>query len=96
MLGTEEDLHTLCEQAHQLGMRVILDGVFNHTGSQSVYFNVDGFYPSLARPRARNLLILAGTPFIPGPTITIPGGDPHPAGSPGGLSRLCGLHRLNP
>ena len=25
---------------------MILDGVFNHTGSQSRYFNADGFYPS--------------------------------------------------
>ncbi len=29
MLGTEEDFCTLCRQAHALGMRVLLDGVFN-------------------------------------------------------------------
>ena len=28
-------------------MRVLLDGVFNHTGSQSRYFNADGFYSTL-------------------------------------------------
>ena len=53
MLGTEEDLKDLCEQAHSLGMRVILDGVFNHTGSQSIYFNADGFYPSLGAAQSR-------------------------------------------
>lgn len=47
MLGTEEDFRALCAQAKAKGIRVLLDGVFNHTGSQSLYFNVDGFYPSL-------------------------------------------------
>ena len=45
MLGTEEDFTQLCEMAHQRGMRVMLDGVFNHTGYVSRYFNGDGFYP---------------------------------------------------
>ena len=39
MLGTEEDFAALCEAAHELGIRVILDGVFSHTGSASVYFD---------------------------------------------------------
>ena len=45
LLGTMEDFTTLCEQAHERGMRVMLDGVFNHTGYVSRYFNADGFYP---------------------------------------------------
>lgn len=44
MLGTEEDFRELCCQAHSRGMRILLDGVFNHTGSVSRYFNADGFY----------------------------------------------------
>ena len=47
MLGTEEDFKTLCAEAKARGMRVILDGVFNHIGSQSLYFNADGFYPTV-------------------------------------------------
>ena len=47
MLGTKEDFTRLCEKAHALGMRVMLDGVFNHTGFVSKYFNGDGSYPSL-------------------------------------------------
>ncbi len=41
MLGTEEDFRELCNEAHRRGMRVILDGVYSHTGSNSVYFDAD-------------------------------------------------------
>jgi 4-alpha-glucanotransferase len=37
--GTNEDFRLLCRRAKALGMRVILDGVFSHTGSDSRYFN---------------------------------------------------------
>ena len=47
MLGTEEDFRRLCEKAHSLGLRIMLDGVFNHTGSNSRYFNANGTYPDL-------------------------------------------------
>ena len=42
MLGTNEDFKELCERARVLGMKVILDGVFSHTGSDSVYFDKKG------------------------------------------------------
>ena len=44
MLGTNEDFSRLCEKAHSMGIRILLDGVFNHTGWVSRYFNGDGFY----------------------------------------------------
>lgn len=44
MLGTEEDFSSLCAQAHALGIRIILDGVFSHTGSNSVYFDAKGVF----------------------------------------------------
>ena len=37
--GTNLDLKKLCDEAHQRNMKVILDGVFNHTGNDSKYFN---------------------------------------------------------
>lgn len=46
MLGSREDFTALCRAAHARGMRVMLDGVFNHTGFVSRYFNGDGFYPA--------------------------------------------------
>ena len=47
LCGTEEEFRTLCDEAKKLGMRVMLDGVFSHTGEDSVYFNHFGHYPTL-------------------------------------------------
>ncbi len=59
LLGGDEALDALLEAAHEKGMRVILDGVFNHTGDDSKYFNRPGryeglgAYQSVASPYAR-------------------------------------------
>ena len=47
MLGTVEDFRVLCEEAHKLGMKVILDGVYSHTGSNSLYFNRENAFPGV-------------------------------------------------
>ena len=44
MLGTQEDFAALCREAHELGIKVILDGVFSHTGANSVYFDKQGIF----------------------------------------------------
>lgn len=54
MLGTNEDFSALCDAAHALGMRIILDGVFNHTGYVSRYFNGDGFYGDCGAARRQD------------------------------------------
>jgi len=46
MLGTEKDFTELCRAAHARGIKVILDGVYSHTGSNSLYFNRDGVFDS--------------------------------------------------
>lgn len=38
VLGTDEDFRSLCAAARERGIRVMLDGVFSHTGIDSVYF----------------------------------------------------------
>ncbi len=39
MLGKEEDFVLLCNEAHKKNIKIILDGVFSHTGDNSVYFD---------------------------------------------------------
>lgn len=45
--GDNEDLKQLCDKAHKLNMKVVLDAVFNHTGNDSKYFNEYGTYPEI-------------------------------------------------
>lgn len=47
MFGTEEDFSRLCQKAEEHGIKIVLDGVFNHTGSDSRYFNKEGRYDSV-------------------------------------------------
>ncbi|MBQ0040714.1 MAG: 4-alpha-glucanotransferase [Clostridiales bacterium] len=39
ILGSEEDFRLLCKAAGDRGISIILDGVFSHTGADSVYFD---------------------------------------------------------
>ena len=47
MFGDEEIFKDLCNEAEKIGIKIILDGVFSHTGSDSKYFNKFGNYNSL-------------------------------------------------
>lgn len=47
LLGSKEDFKRLCKEANKRGMHIMLDGVFNHTGSDSIYFNRKGRYRTL-------------------------------------------------
>jgi cyclomaltodextrinase len=53
LLGDEGDFRFLCEEAARYGIRVLLDGVFSHTGSDSVYFNREGRYPGAGACQSR-------------------------------------------
>ncbi len=46
MYGDIDTFENLLQEARHLGISVILDGVFSHTGSDSVYFNKYGNYSS--------------------------------------------------
>ncbi len=39
ILGTEEEFSELCRECEKNDIKIILDGVFSHTGSDSIYFN---------------------------------------------------------
>ena len=68
MLGTEEDFRALCAEAHALGIRVILDGVFNHNGKDSRYFNADGRYDTVGAAQSQDSPYYPWFHFHPWPT----------------------------
>lgn len=45
--GTQKDWENLVKHADQLGVRIILDGVFNHLSSDSPFFDRYGHYPTV-------------------------------------------------
>lgn len=47
LLGDENDFTDLCKEAEKYGIKIILDGVFSHTGSDSIYFNRENRYDSV-------------------------------------------------
>ena len=79
MLGDEEDLRRLCEKARARGMHVMLDGVFNHTGNNSRYFNALGAYPSLGAAQSPESPYYDwySSPPLAGP-VRLLVGHPHP------------------
>lgn len=47
MFGDDAIFKKLCSEAKKAGIGIILDGVFNHTGSNSRYFNREGEYDDI-------------------------------------------------
>ncbi len=54
VLGNEADLKSLCEKAADKGIRILLDGVFSHTGSDSIYFNREGAYDGVGAANSQD------------------------------------------
>lgn len=54
ILGDEKDLKSLVEKAKKLDIKIIFDGVFNHTGDDSVYFNKYGHFDSVGAYQSKN------------------------------------------
>ena len=54
MFGGEAAFDNLIKKADEAGMRVILDGVFNHTGDDSIYFNRKGKYNGEGAYQSKN------------------------------------------
>ena len=54
ILGTKDDFKELVDTAKKYGIRIILDGVFNHTGDDSVYFNKYGNFDSIGAYQSKD------------------------------------------
>lgn len=53
MLGSNAEFEELMADCEERGIGVILDGVFNHTGDDSIYFNARGSYDSLGASQSK-------------------------------------------
>lgn len=53
-LGNEDDFKNFISTANENGIKIILDGVFNHTGDDSVYFNKYGRYDGVGAYQSKN------------------------------------------
>ena len=54
MLGTKEEFTVMCDAAHARGIRVILDGVYSHTGSDSLYFNRENTFQEVGAYQSKD------------------------------------------
>lgn len=54
ILGNEEDFITLSKEAEKRNMKLMLDGVFNHTGKDSKYFNVFSNYEDVGACQSKD------------------------------------------
>ena len=54
IFGNNELFQELCAKAAAMGIAVILDGVFSHTGSDSMYFNSAGTYPTVGAYQSKS------------------------------------------
>ncbi len=54
ILGDEQDYVNLCAEAARFGIGIINDGVFSHTGADSIYFNRCGSYPTLGAYQSKD------------------------------------------
>lgn len=54
LLGGNGALERLAHDAREAGIRLMLDGVFSHTGDDSVYFNKYGHYPEQGAYQSRD------------------------------------------
>ncbi len=68
LLGTESDLKSLCKKAENMGIGIILDGVFSHTGCDSKYFNMYSKYDSIGAYNSKESPYYEWYKFVDYPT----------------------------
>lgn len=54
MFGTEKDFEELIKEAKERNIKIIIDGVYNHTGSDSIYFNKYNRFDTLGAYKSQN------------------------------------------
>lgn len=74
-LGTNADLEALVSEAEALGIRVLLDGVFNHVSSDSPFFDRSGRWPEVGACEATDSPWASWFTLAPGPPAKCFGGQ---------------------
>ncbi|MCR5176759.1 MAG: 4-alpha-glucanotransferase [Anaerovibrio sp.] len=69
ILGTNEEFAELCAAGKEMGIRFILDGVFSHTGADSIYFNKFGTYDSVGACQSKDSPYYSWYSFIDYPNV---------------------------
>ncbi|WP_084054001.1 alpha-glycosidase [Desulfonispora thiosulfatigenes] len=87
MFGDEETFRDLCKKANELGINIILDGVFSHTGSDSIYFNKEGSYSEIGAYQSQDSPYYKWFKFS---------NHPHEYESWWGIGTLPNVHELEP
>ncbi|MDR3348109.1 MAG: 4-alpha-glucanotransferase [Acidaminococcales bacterium] len=87
VLGDLDAFKRLCHEAKERGIRVILDGVFSHTGSDSRYFNKEGTFKSVGAWQSKD------SPFYSWYRFK---NYPHEYESWWGIGNLPNVDELNP
>ena len=64
LFGSEEEFKMLISECEKLDIGIILDGVFNHTGADSLYFNKFGRYPGIGAYQSKNSFYYPWYTFI--------------------------------
>ncbi len=54
MFGTEKEFKNLIDEASIRGIGIVFDGVYNHTGSDSIYFNKNGRFDTLGAYKSKS------------------------------------------
>lgn len=54
LFASEEEFANLVKEADARGIKIMLDGVFNHTGADSRYFNREGTYDTIGAYQSKN------------------------------------------
>lgn len=69
LLGTNDEFEELCKEADKYDIAIILDGVFSHTGADSIYFNKFNRYDSVGAYNSKDSEFYSWYSFINYPDV---------------------------
>ncbi len=71
LLGTRQDFESLCSAAADMGISIVLDGVFSHTGCDSKYFNMYSNYNTVGAYNSQKSSYYSWYKFVDYPDVYV-------------------------